>query len=201
MSTLKQKTFSGVIWSSVQRFGSMAITFVSSIVLARLLSPSDIACIGMLMIFISLSNTFIDGGFGSALIQKKQPTREDYSTIFFWNIFLSIIVYAILFVSSSAISRFYKIPLLADILKVQGIVLPFNSLCIIQHNQLRKQFQFKKLAIVEITSATLSLAVAIVSVCYGLGVWSLVAQQLSLGLFKAILLWLLNSWLPILWTI
>lgn len=176
----------------------MAITFASNIVLARLLSPSDFGCIGMLMIFISLSNTFIDGGFGSALIQKKQPTKEDYSTIFYWNIFLSIILYAVLFISSPAIARFYKIPLLADVLKVQGIVLLFNSLCIIQHNQLRKQLQFKKLAIVEIVAALLSLAVAIVTACYGWGVWSLVAQQLSLGFFKAILLWFLNSWRPIL---
>lgn len=196
MSNLKQETFSGVMWSSVQRFGSMAITLASNIVLARLLSPSDFGCIGMLMIFISLSNTFIDGGFGSALIQKKQPTKEDYSTIFYWNIFLSIILYAVLFFSSPVIARFYKIPLLADVLKVQGIVLFFNSLCIIQHNQLRKQLQFKKLAIVEIVAAILSLAVAIVTACYGWGVWSLVAQQLSLGLFKAILFWLLNSWRP-----
>lgn len=175
----------------------MAITFASNIVLARLLSPSDFGCIGMLMIFISLSNTFIDGGFGSALIQKKQPTKEDYSTIFYWNIFLSIILYAVLFFSSPVIARFYKIPLLADVLKVQGIVLFFNSLCIIQHNQLRKQLQFKKLAIVEIVAAILSLAIAIVTACYGWGVWSLVAQQLSLGLFKAILFWCFNSWRPI----
>lgn len=198
MATLQQKTISGVMWSSVQRFGSMTITFLSNIVLARLLSPSDFGCIGMLMIFISLSNTFIDGGFGSALIQKQQPTKEDYSTIFFWNIFLSIIFYAVLFFSSPAIARFYKIPLLTDVLKVQGIVLFFNSLCIIQHNQLRKQLQFKKLAIVEIVAAVLSLAVAIVTACYGWGVWSLVAQQLSLGLLKSILLWFINSWRPIL---
>lgn len=198
MATLQQKTISGVVWSTVQRFGSMAITFASNIVLARLLSPSDFGCIGMLMIFISLANTFIDGGFGSALIQKKLPTKEDYSTIFYWNIFLAIILYSVLFISSPAIARFYKIPLLADVLKVQGIVLLFNSLCIIQHNQLRKQLQFKKLAIVEIVAALLSLAVAIVTACYGWGVWSLVAQQLSLGLFKAILLWFLNSWRPIL---
>lgn len=198
MATLQQKAISGVVWSTVQRFGSMAITFASNIVLARLLSPSDFGCIGMLMIFISLSNTFIDGGFGSALIQKKQPTAEDYSTIFYWNIFLSIVLYAVLFFSSPAIAKFYKIPLLADVLKVQGLVLFFNSLCIIQHNQLRKQLQFKKLAIVEIVAAVLSLVVAIVAACNGWGVWSLVAQQLSLGLFKAVLLWLFNSWRPIL---
>ena len=108
MSTsLKQKTISGVIWSSLQRFGTMGISFISNIVLARLLTPDDYGCIGMLMIFIALSSTFIDGGFGSALIQKKRPTSEDYSTIFFWNIFLSLVLYGILYICSPLIANFY----------------------------------------------------------------------------------------------
>ena len=80
--SLQNKAMSGVLWSSIQKFGSIAITFLANVVLARLLTPSDFGCIGMLMIFISLSNTFIDGGFGSALIQKKRPRQSDYSTIF-----------------------------------------------------------------------------------------------------------------------
>ena len=97
--SLKRQTISGMIWSSLQRFGTMGVSFISNMVLARLLTPDDYGCIGMLMIFIALSNTFIDGGFGSALIQKKRPTQEDYSTIFYWNIFLSIVLYIILFLS------------------------------------------------------------------------------------------------------
>ena len=77
MSSIQSKTFNGIVWSAIHRFGTMGITFVSNIVLARLLTPDDFGCIGMLMIFISLANTFIDGGFGSALIQKKNPTSED----------------------------------------------------------------------------------------------------------------------------
>ena len=103
--SLKQQTISGMIWSFLQRFGSMGVSFISNIIFARLLTPDDYGCIGMLTIFIALSNTFIDGGFGSALIQKKRPTQEDYSTIFYWNVFLSIVLYAILFLCAPLNSR------------------------------------------------------------------------------------------------
>ena len=109
MKSLQQKTISGIIWSSVQRFGAMTITFAANVILARLLSPSDFGCVGMLMIFIGLSNTFIDGGFGAALIQKKEPTQEDYSTIFYWNILLSIILYILLYITAPLIAKFYHI--------------------------------------------------------------------------------------------
>ena len=119
-SDLKKKTLSGMIWSFVQRFGTMAISFVSNIVLARLLTPDDYGTIGMLMIFIAVANTFVDGGFGSALIQKKEPTKEDYSTIFWWNMFLSVVLYGLLFIGAPAVARFYNLPLLCDVLRVQG---------------------------------------------------------------------------------
>ena len=132
---LKQKAASGIIWSSLQKFGTMGISFVSNIILARLLSPEDYGCIGMLMIFILVANTFIDGGFGSALIQKKEPTQKDYSTIFYWNLLLSIVLYFALFVSAPLIARFYNLPLLSPVLQVQGLVLILNSLSIIQQNR------------------------------------------------------------------
>ena len=197
MSSLRQKTLNGVIWSSVQRFGTMAITFVSSIVLARLLTPDDFGCIGMLMIFISLANTFIDGGFGSALIQKKQPTNEDYSTIFYWNIALSILLYVVLFTGAPFVARFYRIPLLTRVLRVQGIVLFFNAFSIIQQNQLKKQLHFKELSVVYITSASISLIVAIFMAYHGWGVWSLVAQQISISVLHALLFWFVSKWRPI----
>ena len=196
MSSLKQKTIKGVVWSSVQRFGTMAITFASNIILARLLSPDDYGCIGMLMIFISLSASFIDGGFGSALIQKKEPTNEDYSTIFYWNIALSLVLYGVLFMCAPLIASFYRIPLLSDVLRVQGVVLIFNALSIIQQNQLRKKLLFKKLAIVNITSALVSLGVAIVMAYKGYGVWALVAQQISLSVINAIMFWIVGHWAP-----
>ena len=118
---LKQKAVSGVIWSAMQKYSTMLIQFVSGIILARLLTPYDYGCIGMLMIFMLLAESFIDGGFGSALIQKKQPTQTDYSTIFFWNLGMAVLLYAVLYASAPYIARFYNIPLLCNVLRVQGI--------------------------------------------------------------------------------
>lgn len=193
---LKQKAASGIIWSSLQKFGTMGISFVSNIILARLLSPEDYGCIGMLMIFILVANTFIDGGFGSALIQKKEPTQKDYSTIFYWNLLLSIVLYFALFVSAPLIARFYNLPLLSPVLQVQGLVLILNSLSIIQQNRLRKQLLFKKLAIVSIVSALLSLVITIYLAYIGWGVWALVAQQLLMSGFNAVLYWIVGKWNP-----
>lgn len=197
MSSLKQKTVNGVVWSFVQRFGTMAITFASNIVLARLLSPDDFGCIAMLMIFISLANTFIDGGFGSALIQKKEPSSEDYSTILYWNLILSIVLYGVLYLCAPSIASFYRIPVLNKVLRVQGVILFFNALSLIQQNQLKKQLQFKKLSIVYIASASISLIIAIITAYRGWGVWSLVAQQISISVLHAILFWIVSPWRPL----
>lgn len=195
-SSLKKQTVSGVIWSAVQKFGTMAIAFVSNIVLARLLSPDDYGVIGMLMIFIVVANTFVDGGFGSALIQKKEPTQEDYSTIFWWNLLLSVVLYCGLFIAAPYIAKFYKLPLLSAVLRVQSVVLILNSLSIIQQNRLRKTLLFKKLATVSIISSIISLIITIYLAYNGWGVWALVAHQIIISLFNAILYGIVGRWLP-----
>lgn len=196
-SSLKQKTISGMIWSSLQRFGTMGISFISNMVLARLLTPDDYGCIGMLMIFIALSNTFIDGGFGSALIQKKRPTSEDYSTIFYWNIFLSVVLYIVLCFCAPLIADFYNIALLSQVLQVQGIILIINALGIIQANQLRKQLKFKALAKVTLLASIVSVVVAIAMAYMGCGIWSLVTQQIVVSLTTTLLYWMYSDWRPI----
>lgn len=188
--------FGGAFWSLVQRMGIVVISFVSNLLLVRLLSPDDYGCIGMLMIFIALSNTFIDGGFGSALIQKKTPTQVDYSTIFYWNLALSVVLYGLLWICAPIIAGFYHIDLLASVLRVQGIVLIINSLSIIQQNVLRKQLLFKKMALVSISSSLLSLGVALYFALNGYGVWALVAQQIAFSGFNALLYWLSGVWRP-----
>ena len=174
----------------------MAIAFVSNIVLARLLSPDDYGVIGMLMIFIVVANTFVDGGFGSALIQKKEPTQEDYSTIFWWNLLLSIVLYCGLFIAAPYIAKFYNLPLLSAVLRVQSVVLILNSLSIIQQNRLRKTLLFKKLATVSIISSIISLIITIYLAYKGWGVWALVAHQIIISLFNAILYGIVGRWLP-----
>ena len=196
--SLKQKAASGMMWTALQKYSTMFISFISGIILARLLTPYDYGCIGMLAIFMTLAEAFIDGGFGSALIQKKQPSQEDYSTIFWWNMGMAVLMYAILFISAPAISRFFKIPLLCDVLRVQGLVLFIYAFNIVQRNQLRKKLNFKVLSIVTITTSIISLGVTIFMAYTGFGVWALVAQNLISAAIPAIVFWFFIKWRPIL---
>ena len=151
----------------------------------------------MLSIFMVLAEAFIDGGFGSALIQKKRPTQLDYSTIFFWNIGMAVVLYAVLFFCAPAISRFYNIPLLCNVLRVQGLVLFIYAFNIIQRNQLRKNLNFKLLSIVSISTSIIALAVTIVMAYKGFGVWALVAQNLIIAAIPSLVFWFYVKWRPI----
>lgn len=193
---LRKKTLSGMIWTSFQRFSKMGIEFISGIILARLLTPFDYGCIGMLAIFMVLADSFIDCGFGSALIQKKNPTQTDYSTIFYWNICMACVLYTILFFSAPAIARFYKIPVLGNVLRVQGLILFIYAFNIIQRNQLKKKMNFKLLAIVSLVATSVSLTVTIIMAYHGFGVWSLVAQNLILALIPSLVFWFYVRWRP-----
>lgn len=185
-----------MIWTALQKYSTMLIQFISGIILARLLTPYDYGCIGMLMIFMVLAESFIDGGFGSALIQKKLPTQEDYSTIFFWNLGMAVLLYAVLYVSAPYIAQFYNIPLLRDVLRVQGIILFIYAFNIVQRNQLQKKMNFKVLSIVTILTSLTALTVTIVMAYHGFGVWALVAQYILTALIPALVFWFYVRWRP-----
>ena len=188
-----------MVWTALQKYSTMFIHFISGIILARLLTPFDYGCIGMLSIFMVLAEAFIDGGFGSALIQKKRPTQQDYSTIFFWNLGMAVVMYAVLFFTAPAIARFYDIPLLKDVLRVQGVILFIYAFNIIQKNQLRKKLNFKLLSIVTIATSLIALGVTIYMAYKGYGVWALVAQFIITSAIPAIVFWFYVKWRPV-WT-
>ena len=196
-NNIKQKAAASMVWTGLQKYSTMGIQFISGIILARLLTPYDYGCIGMLTIFMVLAEAFIDGGFGSALIQKKLPTQEDYSTIFWWNLFMALFMYCILFISAPAIARFYDTPLLCDVLRVQGLVLFIYAFNIVQRNQLRKKLNFKVLSIVTITTSIIALSITIFMAYKGFGVWSLVVQNLISAAIPAIIFWFFIKWRPI----
>ena len=196
-NSLKQKAAAGMVWTALQKYSTMFIQFISGIILARLLTPYDYGCIGMLSIFMVLAETFIDGGFGSALIQKKSPTQEDYSTIFWWNIMMAFAMYVVLYVSAPFISRFYDIPLLCDVLRVQGLVLFIYAFNIVQRNQLKKKLNFKVLSIVTIITSITALCITVYLAYRGFGVWALVAQNLVTAAIPAIVFWFFIKWRPI----
>ena len=185
-----------MIWTALQKYSTMFIQFISGIILARLLTPYDYGCIGMLAIFMVLADSFIDGGFGSALIQKKRPTQEDYSTIFWWNLGMAALMYAILFISAPAIARFYNTPILCTVLRVNGIVLFTHALNLIQRNQLKKKLNFKLLSIVTIIVTIVNLSITILLAYKGFGVWALVAQNLIGSALYALIFWFYVKWRP-----
>lgn len=194
---LKQKATSGMMWTALQKYSTMLVSFISGIILARLLTPFDYGCIGMLAIFMVIAEAFISGGFGSALIQKKNPTQEDYSTVFYWNLGMAILMYGILFLSAPAVARFYKIPLLCDVLRVQGLVLFIYAFNIVQSNQLRKKLNFKILSIVSIITSVITLSITIFMAYSGYGVWALVASNLISAAIPAIVFWFYIKWRPL----
>ena len=194
--TLKQKTVSGTIWSFIDSFANQGIQFIAGIVLARILSPVEFGLIGMLTIFIALSQTFVDSGFTNALIRKQNCTQTDYSTVFYFNFVIGIIFYLILFFFAGSISVFFNEPQLELLLQVLGLGLILNALGLIQRTILTKNINFKLQTRVSVVSSTLSGLIAISMAYNGFGVWSLVALTLSRFGFTSLFLWMWTKWKP-----
>lgn len=193
---LKTKTVSGLSWSAIDSIANQGITFLVGLVLARLLSPAEYGLIGMITIFISISNTIVDSGFSNAIIRKKEVINEDYSTTFVFNILLSVLMYGILFLCSPLIASFFHQEQLTLLTRVLGIVIIINSLAIVQRTKLVKNIDFKRQAKISIASSTISGVVGIVFALMGFGVWALVAQQLTRQSVNAIGLWISARWTP-----
>lgn len=185
-----------MLWTSLGKFGTLGIQFTTNIVLARLLMPEDFGAIGMLTIFIALSEVFISAGFGQALIQKKSPTPIDYTTVFYWNLLASIVMYLLLFIGAPSIANFYKMPILEPVLRLQGLTLIISGFSIVQSNLLQKRLNFKKLYIRSTFSALIGSCIAIFMAFHSFGIWSLVASSLSTAFINALLLWFSSPWHP-----
>lgn len=196
MSSLKDKTVKGVIWSSIDRFSAQGIQFVFSILIARLLLPEDYGVIAMLNIFLAVSQTFIDSGFGSALIRKIDRTETDFSTVFYFNIAVAFVFYLILFFSASAIANFYETPLLESVTKVVALNLIINSLSGIHNAKLSIAIDFKSRAKISIITTLLTGAVGLWMAYAGYGVWALVVQNLFSSVLRTVMLWIIVKWYP-----
>lgn len=194
--SLKSKTLHGVFWSAIDVFGRQGIQFVISIVLARILVPADFGLIGMLTIFFGIAQSFVDSGFGTALIQKKNPTKEDYSTVFFFNILVGLVFYAILFLCAPIIADFYKQPLLLNLTRFLGLNIIINSFSLVQANIFAKQIDFKSTTKISLITVIFSGIVGIFLAYHGFGVWSLAIQQILSAILNSFLLWLLSKWRP-----
>jgi len=197
LSSLKQKTLSGVLWSCVERFSVQGIQFVIMVIMARILLPSDYGMIGMLAIFIAIAQTLIDSGFSNALIQKKDRSEIDYSTVFYFNIAVGIVLYFILFFSSPLIARFYNTPELTGLTRVLALNLFINSLAVVQRAILSIKIDFKTQAKASFSAAIISGIVGIVMAYTGFGVWSLAVQTVLNAFVNTVLLWIFSKWIPL----
>lgn len=186
----------GVAWAAVDKFGVILLQFVINLVLARLLLPGDFGTIGMILIFVAVSQTLVDGGFGAALIQKIDASQRDYSTIFYWNLLFSLGLYLAIFLAAPCVARFFAMPILSDMLRILGVVIVVNSLALVQRTILRKSINFKIIAIVDILSSAVSAVVAICLAYNGFGAWSIVGMQLANALISVLLFWCFSRWRP-----
>lgn len=194
--SLSNKAAKGVVWASIDRFSMMGLQFAVNLILARLLIPADFGAIGMLAIFIAVTTVLIDGGFGSALIQKKTPTQIDYSTIFYWNVIFSTFLYAILFLCAPLIADFYKMPILSGVLRGWGLTLIINSILTVQRVKLQKSLAFQTLAITNICAYVTGSVAGIVMAYRGWGVWSLVTMQVLYAAIAVVVLAIITHWHP-----
>lgn len=195
-SSLKNSTRKGLFWSTAGSIANQGMNFVFSIILARLLAPSDYGVIGMLAVFICIVSVFIDSGFSAALIAKQDRTQKDFSTEFYFNIVVGFVAYAILFAVSPLVSSFYEMPILSPILKVIGLGVLINSFCVVQSAQFAIRLDFKTPAIIGVVTNIFTGIVGIVLAFYGFGVWALVFQRIASATLNAVLLWILAGWRP-----
>lgn len=196
MGELKDKAISGVKWNAIGRFSTQGVNFVIGLILARLLSPSDYGVVGMVGIFFAIAQTFIDSGFGSALIRKNDCNDTDYSTAFYFNIVVGLVCCILLCVASPFIADFFNTPILKDLVKVMSLNMFIGSFAIVHSTKLTHSVDFKSQSIVGLLTAVLSGTMGIFMAYKGFGVWSLVFQQLIATVLRVVLLLAITKWFP-----
>lgn len=194
--SLKDKTVKGVGWSAIDNVAGYAVTFVVGIILARLLSPEDYGLLGLIGIFTAICGCFINAGFGSALIRKKDATDDDYNTVFIFNLVMSIVLYGVMFLCAPLIADFFERQELIALTRVSSLGMIIGSLAMVQRTRLTKRIDFKTQTKITITAAIIRSVVGITTAFIGWGVWALVAQELTATSISTLLLWYFNRWVP-----
>ena len=194
--SLRSQTVRGLLWSFLESAGLKGVQFVVGVVLARVLFPEQFGLIGMLAIFMAIAQTFIDSGFGAALIQKREVAATDMCSIFYFNIFIGLVSSGILCWVAPWISDFYSQPTLTPLTRALSLILVINSFGLIQETILAKQISFKTNTQASLVASVLSGVAGIILAATGFGVWSLVGQQILSSLFRTLALWFLCSWRP-----
>lgn len=196
MASVKEDTIKSVKWSAIEKFSTQAMQFVLGLIMARLLLPSDYGTVGMLAIFIAVSQTFVDSGFTNALIRKLDRNETDFSTVFFFNLGVAILLYTLLFICAPLIADFFEIPALCLILRVQATTLIFGALMGVHNAKLTIKLDFKALAQRSVFSTLISGVVGVCCAYWGMGVWALVVQTVLGQIINMVFVWMYLHWRP-----
>lgn len=190
------KVFSNLIWRFGQVFGAQAVSFIVSIVLARILDPDVYGTVALVTVFVAILQVFVDSGLGTALVQKKEADEIDFSTVFFFNMFMCLALYLLIFLAAPLIARFYAEPVLVPVVRVVSLLLVVYGLKGVQQSYVARNFLFKRMFFATLTGNLGGAAVGIGMALMGYGVWALVGQMVFNAVLDTLILWLTVKWRP-----
>lgn len=193
---IRKKVIGGLAWTYAERMAAQFVSLIVTIILARMVLPEEYGVISIVTIFIGIADTFVVGGLGNALIQKKDADQLDFSSVFYFNIVFSIIIYTIIFVLAKPISRFYRMKVLEPVLQIMALRIPVAGINSVQQAYVSKKMEFKKFFFATLGGTVFSAVVGILSAYKGCGVWALVAQYLTNSLIDTVILWKTVRWRP-----
>ena len=196
MASVKQQTITSAKWNFIDRIATQGIHFLLGIIMARFLAPSDYGAVGMLAVFFAISQAFIDSGFSAALIRKKNPTEEDFSTTFYFNLTISLVAYIILFSIAPWVADFFNISILCPVLRVQAVALIINAIMTAQIAMLKIKLDFKSLAKRNVMASVFSGICGVAFAYAGYGIWALVLQQITAAVVNLFFICYVCRWLP-----
>lgn len=196
MDKIKKSIISGMFWKFSERIAAQLVSLIVTIILARLLLPSDYGAVSLVMIFITIANVFVSDGFGSALIQKKDADQIDFSTVFYFSIVFSILLYGLIFALAPLVANFYDLPILIPVLRVLAIKVPIAAMNSVQQAYVSRNMLFKRFFYSTLIGTIASAVVGITLAYKGFGVWALVAQYLTNTIMDTLILWFTVKWRP-----
>jgi O-antigen/teichoic acid export membrane protein len=194
--TLRKKTVSGLSWTFAQQFGVQLVNFAVGIILARILLPSEFGLIAMLGLFIAVGNSLLDSGLASSLIRSQDLTQADYSTVFFFNLIGSVLIYVLTFLMAPYVALFYNQPLLTLILRVYALDFILNAFFSVQNARLTKEMNFKLQMTIQVPAVLVGGLLGVVLALSGYGVWSLVWMGLFQSFLSTVMHWIYSGWVP-----
>lgn len=197
MSNSKQVA-KNVIWKYLEMISVSGIQLLCTFIMAHFLTPADYGILGIVLVFSAFADVFIYSGFGQALVREKDVTRTDYSTILYFNIAVSLVLYVLLYFSSGLIASLYEQPILNDICKIAYLIMPIHALSLVQMTKLQKEIKFKKNFIISFISSLVSAVIAIYIAYLYRNVWALIIQVMMTSVIRCVLLWATSDFIPVL---